>query len=110
MPALFGIVLGRILAWVGASLIFKVFTSLGVGFVVITGVTALINAAFAEIQSLTGGAPANVIAILGMLRIDDAISVIAAAVAVRLSLKTLGVGGGGIKQLVFGKPAGSGEA
>lgn len=110
MPAAFALVLGRILAWVGASLIFKIFTSLGVGFVVITGVTALINAAFTEIQSLTSGAPAQVVAILGMLRIDDAITVLAGAVAVRLSLKTLGVGGGGIRQLVFGKPAGSGEA
>lgn len=99
------LVLGRVLGWVIGSLIFKVIAAFGVGFVVITGVEALINAAFDEIQSLTSGVDANVLAVLGMLRIDDAITVLAAAVAVRISLKTFGVGGGGIKQLVFGRDA-----
>lgn len=98
-----GLVIGRIFAWMLGSLIFKLLAAFGVGFAVVTGVEALINGIFSEIQASTAGLDPNVVAILGMLRIDDAISVLAAAVAVRLSLRTFGVSGGGIKQLVFGR-------
>lgn len=106
MAAPIVIAAGHVLAWVISSLIFKVFAALGIGYVVMTGVGSLLDGILAEIQGLSGGLDANSIAILGMLRIDDAISVIFAAVAVRISLKTFGVSGGPIRQLVFGKPAG----
>lgn len=95
-------VLGHVFGWVVGSVIFKVLAAFGIGWVVMTGVNALIDGVFAEIQALTAGAPAQVVAVLGMLRIDDAITVLASAVSIRISLKTFGVGGGGIKKLVFG--------
>lgn len=103
--AAIGMVLGRIIAWVIGSLIFKLLAAFGVGIAVMTGVNALIEGAFDEIQSLSSGVDPNVLAILGMLRIDDAISVIAGAVSVRISLRTLGIGGGEIRKLVFNGPS-----
>lgn len=100
-PLIWG--LGHILAWVLSSLVFKIIAAFGVGFVVMTGTSALINGIFSEIQAQTVGADANVLAVLGMLRIDDAITVLASAISVRIAMKTFGVAGGNIRQLVFGK-------
>ena len=103
MPAPLAWITGTIISHVIAALIFKVLTALGVGFVTYVGVSALIDGAFNEIESMTSSLPVEVIQVLITLRIDDAITVLASAVAIRLSLKTFGVGGQ-IRQLQFGMP------
>jgi len=86
-------VLGVIFAHVLSSLIFKVFAAIGFGIVVWQGVGLLFDGALAEVQSLTAGLPLAVSQAVVLMRIDDAISVIFGAIAVRISLKTFGVGG-----------------
>lgn len=89
-----GAVLGRILAWVGASLIFKVVSAFGVGVVVFYGVGELLDATLLEIQSMTASLPATMAQIVAVLRIDDAITVLFSAGSIRVSLKTFGAAGG----------------
>jgi len=86
-------VFGWIFAHVLSSLIFKIFAAIGFGIVVWQGVGLMFDGALAEVQALTSGLPLAVSQAVVLMRIDDAISVVFGAIAIRISLKTFGVGG-----------------
>lgn len=86
MAALLAVVLGRVGQWVAWGIIVKLIAALGVGFLVYTGVDALLDSTLGSLQSQLSGAAANVLAVLGMLRIDQAITVVFSAMAARLTL------------------------
>lgn len=92
--------MGRVWSWVLGAAVYKIFTVLGVGFVVYNGVQALIEGVFTQINSslTTGFIDGRVTQVFGMLRIDDAVAVLASAWSIKLTLLTAV----GFKKLRFG--------
>jgi hypothetical protein len=75
-----------------ASFIFKVVGAFGIGFVVWKGMDLLMNGARAEIVNMSAQLPADMLNMFFLLRLDDAISVIFGAIAIRIAFKTFGIG------------------
>lgn len=75
-----------------SSFIFKVVGAFGIGFVVWKGVDLLMEGAKTEIVNLSAGLTPELLNMFYLLRLDDAISVIFGAIAIRISFKTFGVG------------------
>ena len=103
MPVPLAGAIGYVMSHVIAALIFKVITAFGIGFVVFTGVNFFFDQAFDAIEAAMSGANAEIIKVFIIFRIDDAVTVLSSAVAIRLTLKTFGVGGN-IRQLRLGVP------
>lgn len=93
LPALMGA-----LAGVMASLVGRVVLSLGIGFVIYSGISiaflAMQTAAINELKGIGG----DVAALIGYLWIDRAISVMFSAVLVSLSMRGLG---SSVKKMIF---------
>jgi hypothetical protein len=98
MHFLVGLVAGRIMQWVLWGVLFKLVAALGVGFAIYTGLEVLVDSAEAEIMAQLSGAAANVVAVIGMLRIDQAITILFSAIGVRLTLNAFG----GVRKILFG--------
>lgn len=97
MPALLALVLGRVGQWVAWGIIVKLIAAFGIGIAVYTGMGELIGWIEGEIIGEVNSAPANVVAALGMLRIDQAISIVFSAYSVRMAMGALG----GIRRIVY---------
>lgn len=78
MPAIF-----MFLSSIVGPLAAKILTSVGVGLVSLVGITALLAAVKAYLVSQIGGSPPQVLAILGMLKVDIAINIALSAVTAR---------------------------
>jgi hypothetical protein len=89
-----------------AGLVFRLLTALGVSIVVWQGLDAIFEGALEQIQLLTSGLPATVSQAIVLMRIDDGIAVIFGGIALRISLKTFGIGGNRAMML-FGRAHGS---
>lgn len=75
-----------------SSFIFRVVSAFGIGVVIWKGLDLLFDGAKAEVQSLSAGLPMELANMFFLLRLDDAISVIFGAIAIRISFRTFGVG------------------
>lgn len=76
-------VLWFIFASIVVPLVFKVFAAIGIGSVTYIGVQALLDQVSTLIQSYLFALPVEIQQLLGVLRLDDAISLVLSAAAVR---------------------------
>jgi hypothetical protein len=70
----------------GGALVAKILTTLGIGVVTFTGLTALLNNLKAAVFARASGVSADLAGILGLLQIDTCVSIILSAYAIRISL------------------------
>ena len=88
MPLFLAALLGGLIQAAG-SFVGRALIALSVGYVTYTGISALLGWIKSQVVSYLTGAPANVVAIMGLLRIDVAVSIIFSAMAARLVLQGL---------------------
>lgn len=94
MPAIF-----LFLASIVGPLAAKILTSLGIGMVSYVGINLLLAQVKSYILSSFVGAPADVLAILGLLKVDVSINIILAAVTARAVISGMNRSTGTRKQL-----------
>lgn len=82
MPAL----LAPLLIWVLSSAIARVFVSLGIALFTYTGIMNLVELALDSATQFIGGLPSSVLALIGLAGIDQAISILGAALLTRAAI------------------------
>lgn len=89
IPIVAGLIAGAwaLLRTVIVPLVFWILASIGIGFVTYQGMDLLFNAMQTEIQNRLGGLPADMVAILGLLKIDIAIQIIFASYVSALTFR-----------------------
>jgi hypothetical protein len=97
MPLFLASLLGGLVG-VAGSLVGRVLLGLGIGYVAYSGVQALVDALKAQVISTLQGAPAVVVTIMSILKVDVCLSILFSALAARLILK--GLTSGVIKRMV----------
>jgi len=80
-------------AIIAVPLVVRVLTAIGLSVVTYLGVNALWETAQAQIWALLGGVSANILTILVMARVDDALMVVFSAGTSKLILKGLNAAG-----------------
>lgn len=98
IPLVAGAFVGGLIQAAG-SLVGRVLIALGVGFVTYTGIQATLTSMQGYVQGWLQAMPADVLGILGLMKIDVAVSIMFSAVAARLVLK--GITSDTIKRMVF---------
>jgi hypothetical protein len=88
MPLFLAALLGG-LVQAASSIVGRVLIALGIGYVSYTGINALLGWTKSQVVSYLVGAPGTVVAIMGLLKIDVAVSIIFSALAARLVLQGL---------------------
>ena len=88
MPLFLAALLGG-LVQVAGSIVGRVLIALSIGYVSYSGLSALLDALRGQVIGYLTGAPAQVVAIMGLLKVDVALSVIFSAYAARLILAGL---------------------
>lgn len=88
MPLFLASLLGG-LVQAASSIVGRVLIALGIGYVSYTGINALLTLIKSQVVSYLVGAPGTVVAIMGLLKIDIAVSIIFSALAARLVLQGL---------------------
>ena len=90
-----GAILAVITAWrpLILPLVVRLLAGLGFAAVTYTGVGSLLDTVTANLWASMGAAPAGVLTILQLARVDDALTVIISAVAAKLALKGLTAAG-----------------
>ncbi|WP_168414973.1 DUF2523 domain-containing protein [Acinetobacter indicus] len=84
MPA----ILVTILAAFASSLVAKLLLGAGLAFVSYTFINDMVSAAQAEMLGLYGNLPSNIIGVLGLLKIPQALSVLMSAIATAAFIKS----------------------
>lgn len=80
----------------------RVLLAFGVGFAVYSGLDVALDQVKSVATSSYGSLPANVVSMLGLLRVDQAFNLVLSAVSVRFVLE--GLTGGGLRKMVFKSP------
>ena len=88
MPLFLAALLGGLVQAAG-SIVGRVLIALGIGYVSYTGISALLTVIKGQVIAQLTGAPATIVAIMGLLKIDVAVSVIFSALAARLVIQGL---------------------
>lgn len=88
MPLFLAALVGALVSAAG-SFIGRALIALSVGYVSYTGINALLTWVKTQVISYLTGAPGTVLAIMGLLKIDVALSIIFSAFAARLVLQGL---------------------
>jgi hypothetical protein len=88
MPLFLAALLGGLVS-AASSIAGRVLIALGIGYVTYTGISALLDWIKAQVISYLVGAPATIVAIMGLLKIDVAVSIVFSALAARLVLRGL---------------------
>ena len=88
MPLFLAALLGG-LVQAASSIVGRVLIALGIGYVSYTGINALLTLIKSQVVSYLVGAPGTVVSIMGLLKIDVAVSIIFSALAARLVLQGL---------------------
>jgi hypothetical protein len=88
MPLFLAALLGG-LVQAASSIVGRVLIALGIGYVSYTGINALLGWIKSQVVSYLVGAPGTIVAIMGLLKIDVAVSIIFSALAARLVLQGL---------------------
>ncbi len=82
-------------------LVGRIIIALGIGFVSYVGIDLLLDQAKGYILSMYTGLPTDMLAILGIMHVDEAINIIISSIAAKLIVSGL-CAAGGIKKLTFG--------
>jgi hypothetical protein len=90
--------LGLALAWVIGSVVRRIILGLGVGFVVYTGTTAMIDAINSYINTNLAGMPATLVQLVNVLNVPTAFNMILAAITFHYTLVFTA------KKIVFNPP------
>ena len=88
MPLFLASLLGGLVT-VAGSIVGRVLIALSIGYVSYSGLSALLDALRGQVIGYLTGAPAQVVAIMGLLKVDVALSVVFSAYAARLILAGL---------------------
>jgi len=88
MPLFLAALLGG-LVQAASSIAGRVLIALSIGYVSYTGISALLTWIKSQVVSYLVGAPATMVAIMGLLKIDVAVSILFSALAARLVLQGL---------------------
>ena len=88
MPLFLAALLGGLIQAAG-SFVGRALIALGIGYVSYAGINALLGWIKTQIITYLTGAPATVVAIMGLLKIDVAVSILFSAFAARLVLQGL---------------------
>lgn len=88
MPLFLAALLGGLVQAAG-SFVGRALIALGIGYVSYQGINALLTWIKLQVVAYLVGAPATVVAIMGLLKIDVAVSIIFSAIAARLVLQGL---------------------
>jgi hypothetical protein len=102
MPAIFYAVL-VFLAPLLTSLFFQLLLAVGVGVATYAGISTALTSLHSFFTSQYGGLPANVVAILGLARVDQAANLLLSAVTMRFTLA--GLTSGTMRRFVMRAPA-----
>lgn len=82
MPAL----LAPLLVWVLSTAIARVFVALGIALFTYTGIKQLVQFALDQATQFVGQLPAAVLALIGLAGVDQAISILGAALLTRAAI------------------------
>jgi hypothetical protein len=85
------------LAMAMASLIGRALLALGISYITFTGMDVLLSGLNDSINSNLGSLPGELISWLGILQVQTSISILASALAIRMSFKAIG---GAMKKMV----------
>jgi hypothetical protein len=91
MPIFLAALLGGRVSAAG-SIAGRVLISLGISYVAYTGISAALDAIKAQVVTWLTGAPATIVTIMSLLKVDVAVSIIFSAYAARLVLRGLSSG------------------
>lgn len=86
MPVLFFPLLAKFLAMVVAALVFRALAAIGFGYLSYVGIGSLVDSAGGYIRSLFVELPSQVLAIMGLGKVDVAINIVLSAIIARLLL------------------------
>jgi hypothetical protein len=100
MPIFLAALFGGLVQLAG-SMVGRVLIALGIGYATYTGVSSGIGAIQSTVQGYFTGAPATIVAMLGMLKADVCVSILVSAIVARLTLN--GLTGGSLAK-AFVKP------
>ena len=96
-PLVVSSIIGALVSAVG-TLVGRVLVSLGIGYVVFTGVDATFDWAKTQFLSAVSGLPAEAVALMGMLKVGVCVSMLLSALTARLALA--GLTSGTMKRMV----------
>ena len=98
LPVIAASVIGGLISVTG-TLVGRVLVALGVGVVTYTGVQAGIDSLLANLDSAIAGVPADILGLLGFMRVGEALNIIISAMSARMLLN--GLQGDTIKKWVL---------
>lgn len=98
LPAIAAAAIGGLISVTG-TLVGRVLVALGVGVVTYTGVQAGIDSLLANLDSAIAGVPADILGLLGFMRVGQALNIIISAMSARMLLN--GLTGDTIKKWVL---------
>jgi len=86
MPYLLGAIIGRVLLWIAAGVVFRALSALGFAYLTYTGIGSLMDKIESYIKQLFGALPIEIVQIMGIAKFDVAINIVLAALMARLLL------------------------
>jgi len=86
MPYLLGAIIGRVLLWIAAGVVFRALSALGFAYLTYTGIGSLMDKIESYIKQLFGVLPVEIVQIMGIAKFDVAINIVLAALMARLLL------------------------
>ena len=98
LPVIAAAAIGGLISVTG-TLVGRVLVALGVGVVTYTGVQAGIDSLLANLDSAIAGVPADILGLLGFMRVGEALNIIISAMSARMLLN--GLQGDTIKKWVL---------
>lgn len=98
LPVIAAAAIGGLISVTG-TIVGRVLVALGVGVVTYTGVQAGIDSLLANLDSAIAGVPADILGLLGFMRVGEAMNIIISAMSARMLLN--GLQGDTIKKWVL---------
>lgn len=98
LPVIAAAAIGGLISVTG-TLVGRILVALGVGVVTYTGVQAGIDSLLANLDSAIAGVPADILGLLGFMRVGEALNIIISAMSARMLLN--GLQGDTIKKWVL---------
>ena len=98
LPVIAASLIGGLISVTG-TIVGRVLVALGVGVVTYTGVQAGIDSLLANLDSAISGVPADILGLLGFMRVGEAMNIIISAMSARMLLN--GLQGDTIKKWVL---------
>jgi len=84
-----GVIFAQVLAWTGLAIVRAIAVSLGIGLVTYVGLDSLLTWAQSYAQSQLGGLSADMLSLVALMKVPNAISMIFSAITTRITLTTI---------------------